>query len=902
MLYGAYYEELERYEQCGAPTGGEELFDFGRAARVAALSGANTSLGVADELLKNGGRKFLELMERLAERRVQQQAQHQHRWSAPRGPRGAMTAAGGGAPHHSHHDVETYDGADDEDDEDDDDYDDEDEDDECDDDYGPASIPLAAPPASVFSGSAAAPPSLQRQPGTPQRAPAAAAASSLPAPPENQPAQCTAVAQQQQQQVALTDEQRLEEGRRMFQLFAAKMFEQRVYAAYTEKLVRVRQEQLIREEQLAEARKRKPKSADKQQQQEKPGSAQGDKAKPDKAQQQAAQKDKAKEKESKDRPATAKKDKDKEKKPKEQPPQQQQATSAGQEQDSKKASSRSQTPDEAAAAPAAAAESEKDREAERKKEAEDQQRRKEEQQRRKEDEQRKREEQQKRKDEEQRRRREEEQRRKKEEQRRRQEERKRLEELACSAAPPPQDEWVGEEVRFLDPAERKRQAHVQKQLLQQQRDRKKKSAAHQAPIVGEGVVVPRPESRSPPPGPAAGQCATPSLAAAAVASPARVQLRRSAGPPAFGEQQQMDAATAQVVQYATAPPTRTVSGPPAPLPLAMPGTQVPSPAFNVCARPFVPLALKQAQAQAQAQSPAQALLQQPSGLIPGPIPLPMFLRSPPVPGAALHTPPRVIMPQHTIALAVQLQAAAAAAAAAATSKAVHQQQQQQLPMQQQTAGVALRLEDDLDLDIDGLLTSLPSSFGDDPLDGDAMTHGSASASSLPPSSRAPQRRQTHEAAAGDHAAAQPASVAQSTAVPLVQPWMFAAPAPQLWPLQGSDQMKQPLRIQLTNQSVIVVGQVSVTMGAEWRRENQVSVENVWIAGHKATIYLENDPEMKPLGPCARCCRSRPSNVQLGLTDLNTFGPHDGGATETFVFDRCRSYVTPRSPLGARWLS
>lgn len=30
----------------------------------------------------------------------------------------------------------------------------------------------------------------------------------------------------------MTDEQQLEEGRRMFQVFAAKMFEQRVLAAY----------------------------------------------------------------------------------------------------------------------------------------------------------------------------------------------------------------------------------------------------------------------------------------------------------------------------------------------------------------------------------------------------------------------------------------------------------------------------------------------------------------------------------------------------------------------------------------------------------------------------------------------------------------------------------------------
>ena len=38
------------------------------------------------------------------------------------------------------------------------------------------------------------------------------------------------------EQEALTDEQRMEEGRRMFQIFAARMFEQRVLQAYREKV------------------------------------------------------------------------------------------------------------------------------------------------------------------------------------------------------------------------------------------------------------------------------------------------------------------------------------------------------------------------------------------------------------------------------------------------------------------------------------------------------------------------------------------------------------------------------------------------------------------------------------------------------------------------------------------
>ena len=48
-------------------------------------------------------------------------------------------------------------------------------------------------------------------------------------------------------QDAMTEEQRMEEGRRMFQIFAARMFEQRVLTAYREKVARERQRKLIEE-------------------------------------------------------------------------------------------------------------------------------------------------------------------------------------------------------------------------------------------------------------------------------------------------------------------------------------------------------------------------------------------------------------------------------------------------------------------------------------------------------------------------------------------------------------------------------------------------------------------------------------------------------------------------------
>lgn len=53
----------------------------------------------------------------------------------------------------------------------------------------------------------------------------------------------------------MTEEQRMEEGRRMFQIFAARMFEQRVLQAYREKVAKERQAKLVEEEE-EEARKK----------------------------------------------------------------------------------------------------------------------------------------------------------------------------------------------------------------------------------------------------------------------------------------------------------------------------------------------------------------------------------------------------------------------------------------------------------------------------------------------------------------------------------------------------------------------------------------------------------------------------------------------------------------------
>ncbi|EJD04849.1 uncharacterized protein FOMMEDRAFT_79993, partial [Fomitiporia mediterranea MF3/22] len=45
----------------------------------------------------------------------------------------------------------------------------------------------------------------------------------------------------------LTEEQKIQEGKRMFSIFAARMFEARVLSAYREKIARERQMQLLQE-------------------------------------------------------------------------------------------------------------------------------------------------------------------------------------------------------------------------------------------------------------------------------------------------------------------------------------------------------------------------------------------------------------------------------------------------------------------------------------------------------------------------------------------------------------------------------------------------------------------------------------------------------------------------------
>ncbi|KAK8143544.1 Stress response protein nst1 [Beauveria asiatica] len=151
-------------------------------------------LTVADDLLKNDGKRFIEMMEQLAERRMAREEDAREQF-----PRGF--AHPNGAPYstpHNHPPPEEEEYEDEEDEEEDyvDSQEEEYEDEE------------------VYSSSSAMPSAYHTE-------------------------HCL--------QDQMTEAQRMEEGRRMFQIFAARMFEQRVLSAYKEKVAKERQQKLLEE-------------------------------------------------------------------------------------------------------------------------------------------------------------------------------------------------------------------------------------------------------------------------------------------------------------------------------------------------------------------------------------------------------------------------------------------------------------------------------------------------------------------------------------------------------------------------------------------------------------------------------------------------------------------------------
>lgn len=194
-----------------------DFFNFGNSLTV-----QGGILTVADDLLKNDGKKFIEMMEQLAERRMarEEDAREQYanaNYGHP--PNGSMH------PHtHTHNhpppaDDEEYD----EEDEDEEDYDSQDED------YDEEEM--------VTEGS-----------------------------------MTSFVHDTNFHQESMSEEQRMEEGRRMFQIFAARMFEQRVLTAYKEKVAKERQQKLLEEleeESRADSQKKAKKAKDAQKKKDK---------------------------------------------------------------------------------------------------------------------------------------------------------------------------------------------------------------------------------------------------------------------------------------------------------------------------------------------------------------------------------------------------------------------------------------------------------------------------------------------------------------------------------------------------------------------------------------------------------------------------------------------------------
>ncbi|KAL2683162.1 hypothetical protein Neosp_007629 [[Neocosmospora] mangrovei] len=151
-------------------------------------------LTVADDLLKNDGKRFIEMMEQLAERRMAREEDAREHFSRGYGgqPNGSYSH-----PHnHPPPDDDEYDDEEDEEEDYDDSQDEEYEDEE------------------VYSNPSVMPPQSHTE--------------------------CCC-------QDQMTEEQRMEEGRRMFQIFAARMFEQRVLSAYKEKVAKERQQKLLEE-------------------------------------------------------------------------------------------------------------------------------------------------------------------------------------------------------------------------------------------------------------------------------------------------------------------------------------------------------------------------------------------------------------------------------------------------------------------------------------------------------------------------------------------------------------------------------------------------------------------------------------------------------------------------------
>ncbi|WPH02816.1 stress response protein nst1-like protein [Acrodontium crateriforme] len=205
-------EEPEPEPRPGVP----DFFNFGQNLTVKGIltpwleklqiglkGKADNLLTVADDLLKNDGRKFIEMMEQLAERRMQRENEAEYAAANPTHP-GAYPPSDA-----------AYNGED----------------------------PLAV--GDEFDDDEASYDSQEEYDDD---------------------------LEEEDEMGGLTEEQRMQEGRRMFQIFAARMFEQRVLTAYREKVAAERQQKLLEEledETNREAQKEAKKQRDAQKKKDK---------------------------------------------------------------------------------------------------------------------------------------------------------------------------------------------------------------------------------------------------------------------------------------------------------------------------------------------------------------------------------------------------------------------------------------------------------------------------------------------------------------------------------------------------------------------------------------------------------------------------------------------------------
>jgi hypothetical protein len=207
----------EEPEEIPRTNNAPDFFSFGNSLTV-----QGGILTVADDLLKNDGKKFIEMMEQLAERRMAREEDAREYASQNYGhpPNGAM---------HPHVHPHTHNHPPSQEDEEYDEEDEEDEYDSQDEDYDDDEEMVG-----------------ERK--------------------------CRCEACSNLMQDTMTEEQRMEEGRRMFQIFAARMFEQRVLTAYKEKVAKERQQKLLEEleeENQADSQKKAKKARDAQKKKEK---------------------------------------------------------------------------------------------------------------------------------------------------------------------------------------------------------------------------------------------------------------------------------------------------------------------------------------------------------------------------------------------------------------------------------------------------------------------------------------------------------------------------------------------------------------------------------------------------------------------------------------------------------